>query len=126
MGPTELFSVLLALSCLAVGIILLIFWAVRRSERERAQAVLRISVPGQHAKVSYLNKLRRVRGPANLALWGEIGDQLDMKSGWQRTPDIVLDVLEQNPNLVVDFLLERHGIEKIRRLVEEIRDDDGD
>lgn len=96
----------------------MVYRAIHRSERERREAVMRLTLPTEHTKVSYLRRLRDERGQADAALWGQIGDALDTKSGWRRTPDVVLEVLEQHPDKVMDFLLEKHGYEQVKALLE--------
>lgn len=116
--PDRIAVVLALCTLLFFGGLCLLYRAIHRSEREKAEAVMRVSLPTQHTKVSYLRRLREERGQADATLWGEIGDALDTKSGWRRTPDVVLEVLEQHPDKVVDFLLEKHGYEQIKALLE--------
>lgn len=71
----------------------------------------------RHTRQQVNTRLGERMGPATWRLYGMIGDQLDQKSGWTRSMDVVLGVLRDHPSDVLDFLVETHGEEQIRALL---------
>lgn len=76
---------------------------VQRAGKDREQVYTRVAERG---------------GEARWRLYGLIGDGLDRKSGWVRGMDVIMRTLEEEPEAVVDFLVERLGRERVRAMLE--------
>lgn len=65
----------------------------------------------QHTKAEVHARWKEHFGEAGFALFGTLGDALDQKSGWQGTFKTMVEVIENNPELLLDYLVERYGLE---------------
>lgn len=120
MDPGQLGLVLTGLSIVLLLGLGLIFRALARS-RARAWEVNR------RKQASVERRQGAILGQKQALLWNLIGDELDRRSAWLKSSDLVMGVLREHPDQVLDFLLEQHGERRLQRMLErriEAQDDD--
>lgn len=79
-----------------------------------------------HTKANYVDKLTHHFGESKLGLYSVIGDALDQKSGWRPTMEVLFEVLDDNPDLVLEWLVDRYGIVDVRNTLALMDEVDGD
>lgn len=98
--------VVILLTILTLGVVIITNVVGKKSESYNI---------GHHTKANYVSNMEAYFGKAKLTLYSAIGDALDQKSGWIKSMDIIFDIMDNNPDLVLDYLVEMYGIDDVQQ-----------